>query len=552
MEEGINHKKILFLIIVLAAILRLYGLSRGDTVNDEVFMAFRGLGMMDFDEAQMQTTPWEWYDPNIPFWAKLSFHDHPPLVFFVQHIFMKIFGENNFAFRLPSALLGVASVYLIYLIGSRLFSTRTALMAAAVLGVTLNNIYISRVGMQEAYVIFFILLAAYFFLKALDNDNYFILTGLALGFGALAKYNAFIMAPIFVTYLLLFKRQYFLNKKFWIGVFLSLLVFSPVIIYNLELYRAKGHFDFQFSYIFHQNPEVWKVEPGKEIGSLVNRFHNFVPRLIASNSWLYLLVFALSVISFLFLLMRNFKKTFHNNAFLIISLFYLFSLLMLIGPSYRFLTMLAPFISLSIAVFLVALYENFKKKNNTIIYIAFALFFLFEIFYSVNNQIIYYPYGSTPWFSSKVRYENYNWGYNDLDAFLKKELEGKMPALTFDMKYKFLENLREEALAEDKKEEKEFYPALIVYAGNFDLGAKLWVLDRLQIYHAWPVISIDTYFDYLQKNGFDFYERSGFKDRYFILQTNIVPSEADQSLMKGERVSIYNKRGDEAFQVYKF
>ncbi len=100
----------LVIILVLAAFLRLYGLSRGDPINDEAALAFRSVGLMDFVEAGAQTTPWEWFDPNVPWWAHISFHDHPPLVFWVQHVFIKALGENNFAMRFPSALLGVALV----------------------------------------------------------------------------------------------------------------------------------------------------------------------------------------------------------------------------------------------------------------------------------------------------------------------------------------------------------------------------------------------------------------------------------------------------------
>src|SRR3989344_8692064 len=102
-----SKKSTLIFILAISALLGLYGLSRGDTVNDEVFMSFRGIGMLDFDEAAHQTTPLEWNDPNIPWWTNLSFHDHPILVPLTQHFSMKIFGENNFAFRLPSALLGI-------------------------------------------------------------------------------------------------------------------------------------------------------------------------------------------------------------------------------------------------------------------------------------------------------------------------------------------------------------------------------------------------------------------------------------------------------------
>ncbi len=550
MSKG--QKNILILILIVSAVLGLYGLSRGDTVNDEVFMSFRGIGLMDFDEAEAQTTPWEWWDPNIPAWTHLSFHDHPLLVPLIQNISMKIFGESAFGFRLPSALFGIISVYLVYLIASRLFSVNAGLFSAALFGVTLNHIYISRVGMQEAYVIFFLLLASYLFLKSLKEDKYLIWTGVVLGLGLLAKYNVFILVPIFLTYLLIFRRDYFLNKKLWLGVLAAILIFSPVLIYNLMLYRAVGHFDFQFSYIFGQNPEVWKVAPGKDIGTFWNRAWDFVPRLIATNSWIFLLLFAATAITFLIAFARKPKEVFLRYAFLIIALVWLRILTLKIGPSYRFLTMLTPFMALGIGVFAGIAYERFFKNKAKIGLAILAAILAFEIFYSINNQIVYYPIGPTPWLSSKVRYENYNWGYNQLGEWLENELKGKLPALTFDMQYRFLEDLREKALNRGLAQGLEPYPALFVYEGNFDKAAKLWVLDRLHIYHAWPIISSETYFEYLQENGFDYYERSGFQNYYFIFQPNIVPSPAAQTLMRGAPIGIKNPRGEEAFQIYKF
>jgi hypothetical protein len=549
-----NKKQLLILILIIPAGLTLFGLSRGDTVNDEVFYAFRGIGMLDFDEAEIQTTPLEWQDPNIAWWTRLSFHDHPPLVFYTQHIFMKIFGENNFAFRLPSALLGIASVYLLYLLGTSLYSQNVGLLSAAIFGVTLNHIYISRVGMQEAYVIFFLLLSFYIFLKSFKKDSYLLWLGVILGLAFLTKYNSFILILIFLVYLLFFKREYFLNKKLWLGALLAAIIFSPVIIYNIMLYRTVGHFDFQFSYIFGQNPEVWKIAPGKDIGSLADRIAVFIPRLIATNSWLFLSLAAFSLFSFLFLLLKKPKVAFQRHNFLIIYFIFLILLILKIGPSYRFLTILTPFFALNIGVFLNAIYSNILKNIRMLklFFIILSIIFGFEIFYSVNNQITYYPIGSTLWLSSKVRYENYNWGYNEFGKFLKQELKGKMPGLTFDLRYQFLENLREQALQRGLQNGLEPYSALITYYGNFDKAAKLWVLDRLHIYHAWPIISLETYFDYLWENGFDYYERAGFKNYYFILQTNIVPPPAAQSFMRGTEIPIFNKRGDEMFKIYKF
>ena len=554
-----KKKDLLVLILIISAILRLAFLSRGDTVNDEVFMSFRGLGMIDFDEAAAQTTPLEWWDEYTPWWANLSFHDHPILVPATQNVFMRAFGENNFAFRLPSALLGTASVYLIYLIGAYLYSVNVGLISAAFLGVTLNNIYISRTGMQEPYVIFFLLLGLYLFLRALKEEKFWPWVGVAAGLGAEAKYNSLIIIPIIFSYLVFFRRDCFFRKKFWLAVFTFFLIFSPTIIYNIGLYSKTGHFDFQFSYIFGQHPEVWKTAPGKEIGSLAQRIQNFIPRLAATNSWLFLLAAGLSLAGIFGQLFNKLKEPacrqagiFAKHGFLAISLFFLIALLLLIGPSYRFLTMLAPFLALGIGVFFDEFYRQFLVKKEKIAYLVLALILLFEIFYAINNQISYYPVGPEPWLFSKVRFENYNWGYNELGKYLDQELAGLMPGITFDLKYRFLEKLRMRALNKGREQGLKPYPALIIYNGNFDRAARLWVLDRLHIYHAWPIISLETYYEYLRQNGSDYFDRVGFERYYFISQMNVVSTLEEQALSRGTLISIYNPRGDEAFKIYKF
>lgn len=548
-----RRKYILIAILILAAVLRLAYLSRGDTINDEVFYAFRAIGLLDFDEAAQQKTPLEWNNPYIPWWTKLSFHDHPPLVFWVQHFFIKIFGENNFSFRFPSAILGILSVYLLYLIGRQLFSREAGLLGALFLAVTLSGVYISRTGMQEPYVIFFLLLASYFFLKSFKKDSYLIWTAVALGFGLLAKYNTFVLIPIFLTYSLLYRRDFFKNKKFWMGAGLIILICSPIIIYNIALYRNVGHFDFQLSYIFHQNHPEWTVQPGKETGSISDRLHQFVPRLINSNSWLFLILVAVSLAAFFGTCLKKGRIFFRRFAFLFWSIFYLAALIIFgIGPSYRFLSILAPFFSLCIGIFFWFLYQKYLSGRKKIAIALLLMFVGFEIFYSVNNQIRYYPAGITPWFSSKVRYENYNWGYNDLDAYLNKEFAGKIPALTFDVQYKFLDDLRNQALDEGIKNGLEPWPFLIVCGENFDNGAKLWVMERRFVYRAWPILRLEDYFKYRKEQGGDYFDRSGFAYQYYIMPVNfVIPPEVAEIIRGVKPVVIQNPRGENAFLIYK-
>lgn len=564
------QRNILIVTLFIAAILRLWNVGSGDTLSDEVLYSFRAVGMLDFDEAAEQTTPLEWFDPYVPSWTRLSFHDHPPFVFAMQHVFMKLFGETPFAFRLPSALLGTASVYILYLIATHLYNRRTGLLAALLFGVTVNHVVISRLGLQESYVIFFILLASYLFLKAGMQNKYYISVGAVLGLALLTKYIVGVLVPIFLTYMLIFRRSDFRSRSLWLGVLISMPLVSPVLLYNIKLYQAVGHFDFQLSFIAGQNPEVWEVQPGKEeFPTLRSRAVSFFPNLFTFNSWVFLTLFLGSSIVFFISLAKNMKDAFKKHAFLLIALFWIsFLIIGLIGPSLRFLSILTPFMAVLIAGFLAS--EGYLPDIQKVTFRSFSItivifILLLEITYSINSQILSYPKGPKFWTWSPVRYENYNWGYQELNKWIREKTDGRMPALAFEVKYHFIEIIHKEALAKAERDGKKPYPVLFVYDKNINSIAQLWIMDRLQVYHAWPIITAETYVEFLNEKGADYFKQAGFQEIYYIFPTEKIPwkkaphltdigIKLEQQLTNGG-LELYtvlkNKRGDDVFRIYR-
>jgi len=557
----------LIAILIAAAALRLFGLGRGDPMNDEVTYAFRAIGLVDsFNDPSVQSTPWEWFDPEIPRWAKISFHDHPPLVIWIQHLFFKLFGERLWAFRLPSAILGIASVGLMFAIGRRLFSERAGLIGAAFLAATVNHVYVSRAGLQEPYVIFFMLLAVLLLLRGLARPRWVIASGAALGFGLLAKYTAIAAVPVLLGAILLLKPAEFRTRHFWLGVLAALVIVSPVIIYNVLLWRTAGHFDLQLSHILGKTPAVWAGSPGKAVGSLADRARIFLPRLIASNSWVFLGLAALSAAAFLAALIRRPLQSIRRFAIPALGALSIFGLIAATGPAFRFLTLLTPFLALGIGAMLAGVIKpatdpaensyshvlkNMRIRNGALA-AALAPVVIFEAFYAANSQIAYYPLGPRPWLSSAIRYENFNWGYNELEAYLTRELRHTYPAATFETKYRFVRELQDASIGRAKASGAEPYPALIAYYGNFDLAPQLWIFDRRLMYHGWPVIPWLEYRKAAAASGENAFARAGIQHEYFILQTNIVPEPEFAALVRDiEPIPIANPRGEEAFRVYK-
>ena len=127
--------------------------------------------------------------------GEADFIVHPPLGKWLIGIGIKLFGNNEFGWRIIPALVGTACVILIYLIAQRLFNSIFLSSAAALLmaldGLTL---VMSRVALLDIFLMFFILLCCYFILT-----NNLWLSGLAIGLAGASKWSGFFLIPLIIA-----------------------------------------------------------------------------------------------------------------------------------------------------------------------------------------------------------------------------------------------------------------------------------------------------------------------------------------------------------------
>ncbi len=95
--------------------------------------------------------------------------------------FIAIFGPTEVGVRALSILSGVGILLLLYLIGRNFFSQSLGLLAAAVGAVSPWAISLSRGGFEANFALFLALLGVYFFIKAKENQKYYILSFLSFG-----------------------------------------------------------------------------------------------------------------------------------------------------------------------------------------------------------------------------------------------------------------------------------------------------------------------------------------------------------------------------------
>lgn len=190
--KKINRYSI-YLILLLASILRLWHLGRRDFWYDE---AFTGIAVKESWTGMME----------------MIIKDvHPPLYYLTLKFFATPFNYGVFGIRLFSVIFGILCVWAVYLFTKELFGRKSALYASLIAAISPFAIQYSMEGRMYSMFSFFIILAAYWLVKSLKvgklalseveglqkKYGHSILFGIFLGLAALTHYMGIIFTPIF-------------------------------------------------------------------------------------------------------------------------------------------------------------------------------------------------------------------------------------------------------------------------------------------------------------------------------------------------------------------
>ena len=218
------------IIFAFAAFTRFFRLNIPDKhYFDEVYHVFTAQEMFKGTPAA-----WEWWNANPQGFAWEW--THPPLAKEFMVLAISIFGDNAFAWRFFSAFFGVGVIILIYLLANKLFKNRMiALLAAFIASMDGLLLSMSRIGMNDMYFLFFLLLAFLLFLY--DRR---LLTGVALGLAISSKWTG-VFGILIIG--LIYLAQKFINferKRIKTKQFIRDLLFAPLflIIIPITIYLA--------------------------------------------------------------------------------------------------------------------------------------------------------------------------------------------------------------------------------------------------------------------------------------------------------------------------
>src|SRR3989344_981481 len=217
---NMNHtKRVLFyitfaFIVFLGFFLRFYKLGETpDSLNwDEVSWGYNAYSILKTGKDE--------HGFSYPLSFKAFGDFKQPVYVYLASISVKIFGLNEFAVRFPSAFLGALSIFLIYLLASELFKRNSfnkwfSILSMFFFSISPWSIQFSRVAYEANAGLFFVLLGAWLFIKAAnENKKYlFFLGGLFLALSAYTYHSEKIFAPLLIFGLFLATKKTFQKSK---------------------------------------------------------------------------------------------------------------------------------------------------------------------------------------------------------------------------------------------------------------------------------------------------------------------------------------------------
>ncbi|MEA2271268.1 MAG: hypothetical protein QOC64_3878, partial [Solirubrobacteraceae bacterium] len=171
----------LAVLVLLAGVLYLWALSRNGWANEYYSAAVRSM-----------TSSWHTFLYGSFDAAGVMTVDKPPLALWVQAASVKAFGFHPLSVLVPQALMGVASVALVYDVTRRHFGRPAGFVAGLVLATTPITVAISRHNNPDALLVLCCVAALWFVVRALQDGRtkWLVWAGVMVGLGFETKMAA--------------------------------------------------------------------------------------------------------------------------------------------------------------------------------------------------------------------------------------------------------------------------------------------------------------------------------------------------------------------------
>jgi len=173
---------------------------------------------------------------------KLSYFDHPPLSYWIVHVFIPLLGEGR-ALRLPFIALFVATTWTVYLFTRQLFGATAGFWAVLALNLSAFFTFAGAWILPDGPLMLSLAAAACTIAHGLFPTERpvspwrtWLIAGFWIGLAGLSKYHVALFVVGLLGYLLSMpeRRKLLLHPAPWAGALLALMMMMPVVVWNAE------------------------------------------------------------------------------------------------------------------------------------------------------------------------------------------------------------------------------------------------------------------------------------------------------------------------------
>lgn len=164
---------------------------------------------------------------------------HPPLYYLVLRVWTSFFGTSEIALRMPSIFFGIATIYVVYLIGKKLISSKVGILASLLLATSGLHIYYSqeaRMYSMSTLLVSLLIFSQVKIIKEKGRVGDWLLFSIILGFTGMTDYLPLFVLPAIWIFGILTKQNFTWWKKFLMShiILIALdLAWFPVFIKQL-------------------------------------------------------------------------------------------------------------------------------------------------------------------------------------------------------------------------------------------------------------------------------------------------------------------------------
>ncbi len=225
LRQTFTYKRALFVILTVAFVLRVWGLNKvpPELFGDELDVGYHAYSILQ--------TGKDYYGQTLPTYIHSFSEWRAPLLMYATVPFVAIFGLNEWGVRLPSAVFGLLTIFLLYVLANRTLGGKTALTAALLMAISPWHLQYSRAAFEVNLLLTLILGGTLTFILGLKKHKWLSLAAFLFGLTFYTYSTANVFIPLFVLLLLLIHKKRLLSierKRLVAPIAISVAMIIPI------------------------------------------------------------------------------------------------------------------------------------------------------------------------------------------------------------------------------------------------------------------------------------------------------------------------------------